>query len=139
MLSAETRAQVRYGETDQMGVVYHANYLVWLELGRTALLESLGLNYSAMEEEGAVSPVVEVQIRYRKPLRYGDTAVIRTWLEDYDGVRIIHGYKIMNQHGDLCATASTTNIWVDRDSFRPLAVKRSHPRWHQIYEQAKQK
>ena len=60
MYAATTEAAVRYAETDQMGVVYHANYLVWLELGRTALVESLGLSYVDMEQDGIVSPILEV-------------------------------------------------------------------------------
>lgn len=134
---AETETAVRYAETDQMGVVYHANYLVWLELGRTALVESLGFTYAAMEAEGVVSPVLEVQIKYRKPLRYGETAKIRTWIERYDGLRVIYGYEIFNPQGELCVTASTVNVCVDRQNFRPIAMKRSFPHWHRVYEEAK--
>lgn len=134
---AETETAVRYAETDQMGVVYHANYLVWLELGRTALVESLGFTYAAMEKEGVVSPVLEVQIKYRKPLRYGETATIRTWIEKYDGLRVVYGYEIYNPQGELCVTASTVNVCVDKQTFRPIAMKRRFPHWHQAYEGAK--
>jgi len=117
-----------------MGVVYHANYLVWMELGRTALVESLGFSYAAMEREGVLSPVLEVQVKYRKPLRYGETAHIKTWVHKYDGLRIVYGYEISNDKGELCATASTTNVCVDKESFRPISIKKRLPLWHQAYE-----
>jgi len=89
-----------------------------------------------MEETGTLSPVVEVQIKYRKPLRYGETASVTTWIERYDGVRIIYGYEIRNQQGDLCAQATTTNTCVKKESFRPIAMKRAHPDWHKAYAAA---
>lgn len=134
---ATTKTAVRYAETDQMGVVYHANYLVWLELGRTALVESLGYSYATMEEEGVVSPVLEVQIKYHKPLRYGEEATIKTWVKKYDGLRVVYGYEILNPQGVLCVTATTVNVCVDKQTFRPIAIKRRFPRWHQAYEKAK--
>lgn len=136
---ATTQVTVRYGETDQMGVVYHANYLVWLELGRTALVESLGLSYAAMEKEGTISPILEVNIRYKKPLRYGETATVNTWIEKYDGLRVTYGHEILNQQGESCVTANTTSVCADKDSFRPISMKRSHPDWHQLYHQASKK
>lgn len=134
---ATTEVTVRYAETDQMGVVYHANYLVWMELGRTALVESLGFNYAAMEEDGVVSPILEVNVKYKKAMRYGDTATVKTWIEKYDGLRVIYGYEILNGSGEVCITASTTNICVKKDSFRPVSLKRVYPEWHQAYDQAK--
>lgn len=131
-----TQAAVRYGETDQMGVVYHANYLVWLELGRTALVESLGLSYVEMEEAGTISPIVEVNIKYKRPLRYGEDATIKTWIEKYDGLRVVYGYEILNPRGEICATANTTNVCAKKDNFRLISMKRTHPDWHRIYEEA---
>ena len=137
MHTATTEVPVRYAETDQMGVVYHANYLVYMELGRTALIESLGCDYVAMEEAGVVSPVLEVQVKYHKPLRYGETARIKTWIEKYDGLRVVYGYEISNPRGELCATATSVNVCVNKKTFMPVAMKRSFPDWHRVYEQAK--
>jgi len=122
-----------------MGVVYHANYLVWLELGRMALIDSLGFNYRAMEEDGILSPVLEVQIKYKKPLRYGETATVKTWIEKYNGLRVTYGYEIFNQEGSICVTANTTNVCVSKESFKPVALKRACPDWHLAYEAAKKK
>ncbi len=75
----QTRLRVRYAETDQMGVVYHANYLVWMEIGRVELVRSLGLDYKRLEEsEGLYLSVIEVTCRYRRPARYDQEVVVQT-------------------------------------------------------------
>ena len=76
----ETTLRVRYAETDQMAVVYHSNYIIWFEVGRTEMLRQLGLSYREMEEDGMVLPVVEVKCRYKHPARYDDEITIRTWV-----------------------------------------------------------
>jgi len=78
-MSVITRQRVRYAETDQMGIVYYANYLVWFELGRVELLRSLGLAYSQMEKDHKlILPVIEANCRYRHPARYDDEILIET-------------------------------------------------------------
>lgn len=132
-----TEVQVRYAETDQMGVVYHANYLVWLELGRTTFIEDLGFKYAEMEKDGIISPVIDLQISYKKPCRYGEKAQVKTWVEHYDGLRTIYGYEIRTETGELSLTASSTHVCVKRDSFRPISIRRMYPELHNAYEQAK--
>jgi acyl-CoA thioester hydrolase len=74
------QVRVRYAETDQMGIVYYANYLVWFELGRVELLRSLGLAYSQLEQEHeCILPVIEATCRYKAPARYDDEILIETW------------------------------------------------------------
>lgn len=65
MIISSREIEVRYAETDQMGVVYHANYLVWMELGRTQLIKELGFNYAEMEKDGIISPVLDIQASYK--------------------------------------------------------------------------
>jgi acyl-CoA thioester hydrolase len=78
-MSVTSRVRVRYAETDQMGIVYYANYLVWFEIGRVELLRSLGLAYSQMEKEHKlILPVVEASCRYKAPARYDDAILIET-------------------------------------------------------------
>src|SRR5262245_61739985 len=79
--ASETRFRVRYAETDQMGVVYYANYLVWMEVGRTDFCKTLGFSYKDMEREGAFLAVVEVTCRYLAPARYDDAIVVETRLQ----------------------------------------------------------
>ncbi|MBT2684913.1 thioesterase family protein [Bacillus sp. ISL-37] len=131
--------EVRYAETDQMGVVYHANYLVWMELGRTQLIKELGFNYAEMEKDGIISPVLDIQASYKKPLRYGETATIKTWVEEYDGIRSVYKYEIFNGEGELALTGSSKHVCVKKDSFRPISLKRSYPDWHEAYLKAMKK
>ncbi|RXY99103.1 acyl-CoA thioesterase [Fictibacillus sp. S7] len=137
MLRSKTKVEVRYAETDQMGVVYHANYLVWFELGRTAYIRDLGFSYAQMEKDGILSPVTEIHAYYKKPLTYGQEAFVETWVEEYTGVKVIYGYEIRNSHGDLCITGSSTHVCVKKDSFRPVSMKKYFPEWHLAYEKEK--
>lgn len=135
----EKKVEVRYAETDKMGVVYHANYLIWMELGRSALIKDLGFNYADIEEDGIVSPVIDVQVSYKKPLLYGEVAKVKTWVEDYNGLKITYGYEILNEKEELAVTGTTTHVCAKQDSFRPISIRRSFPEWHEAYEKAKRK
>lgn len=139
MIISSREIEVRYAETDQMGVVYHANYLVWMELGRTQLIKELGFNYAEMEKDGIISPVLDIQASYKKPLRYGDIATIKTWVEEYDGIRSVYKYEIFNGEDELALTGSSKHVCVKKDSFRPISLKRSYPDWHEAYLKAMKK
>ncbi|KHD86148.1 hypothetical protein NG54_05215 [Heyndrickxia ginsengihumi] len=134
---AETKVEVRYAETDQMGVVYHANYLVWMEVGRTKLIEDLGFRYADMEKDGIISPVIDIAISYKKPVCYGETATVKTWVEQYDGLRVEYGYEIYTEAGELAIVATSKHVCVTKDRFRPISIRRVYPNWHQAYENAK--
>jgi acyl-CoA thioester hydrolase len=129
--------EVRYAETDQMGVVYHSNYLIWMELGRTKLIEDLGFNYAEMEKEGVISPVIDIQASYKTPVRYGEKAVIKTWVSEYDGLRVTYSYEVYTSSGELSLTGNSRHVCVKKDSFRPISIKRSYPDWHEAYMKAK--
>ncbi|RDW19578.1 hypothetical protein CWR48_07605 [Oceanobacillus arenosus] len=133
MNKVRTPIEVRYQETDQMGVVYHANYLVWFEIGRTKYIESLGLSYAKMEAENVVSPVIDVQISYKKPVKYGESTFVETWVEEYDGLRTTYGYHVINERGEIAVSGTTKHVIVRKDTFRPLSLRRSFPEWHQAY------
>lgn len=139
MFVAEHEIEIRYAETDQMGVVYHSNYLVWLELGRTKLIQELGFSYIEMEQEGIISPVLDLQISYRKAMRYGEKAIVKTWIDSVSPLRVIYGYEIYNGDGDLCITATTTNICAKKEGFRPVSFKKLYPEWYAKYEEIKKK
>ncbi|WP_249869653.1 acyl-CoA thioesterase [Oceanobacillus saliphilus] len=133
MLKLRTPIEVRYQETDQMGVVYHANYLVWFEIGRTKYIEELGFSYAEMEKHNVVSPVLDAQLTYKKPVRYGDEAYVETWLESYDGIRTVYGYHILDAEGEIAVSGSTKHTVVKKDSFRPISLRKSFPEWHHAY------
>ena len=137
MLVSTKEIEVRYAETDQMGVVYHANYLVWMELGRTKIIQDLGFSYAEMEKDGIISPVIDIQASYKKPLRYGEIATINTWVEKYDGFRVTYGYEIFNSSKELAVTGHSQHVCAKRDSFRPISIKKTYPEWHEAYEKAK--
>lgn len=106
--------RVRYAETDQMGYVHHANYLVYFEMGRIELLRAAGMDYGAFERSGYFLVIVNAQIRYRSPARYDDELVLHTRLERTTPVRIEHGYRLL-RGSTLLAEGSTTLACVDRD------------------------
>ena len=112
---SETVLRVNYSETDQMGVVYHSRYLVWLDIARTEHLRLAGMSYRELEEEGLRLAVSAVSVRYRQPARYDDQVRIRCWVRDLASRRIDFGYALENAgDGRLLATAFTSLLALDR-------------------------
>jgi acyl-CoA thioester hydrolase len=117
---SESRVRVRYAETDQMGVVYHANYLVWFEVGRVDFIRGLGLDYRSMEQdEGALIAVVEATARYKAPARYDDELIVRTRLAGVRGSLVRFRYEIVRAADEvsLCE-GETIHMVVGRDMKR---------------------
>lgn len=112
---SQSRVRVRYAETDQMGVVYHANYLVWFEIGRVDFIRSLGMDYRTMEQEdGLAIAVVDVSARYKLPARYDDELRIETRLNAARGAIIKFGYKVKRDADDaLLCEGETVHVVVD--------------------------
>ncbi|MDX8366953.1 thioesterase family protein [Cytobacillus sp. IB215665] len=137
MLKSKKKIEVRYAETDQMGVVNHANYLTWMEVGRTKYIQDLGFSYAAMEDDGILCPVLEAHVSYKKPIRYGEIAEITTWVEEYDGLRVVYGYEIANSENELAVCGTTKHVCVKKDSFRPISIAKYFPEWHEAYEKVK--
>jgi acyl-CoA thioester hydrolase len=114
-----TQVRVRYAETDQMGIVYYANYLVWFEIGRVELLRSLGLAYSQLEKEHeCILPVVEASCRYRAPARYDDEILIETRPALLRGAVIKFAYRILRKAAEgeqptLLAEGETVHVVCD--------------------------
>lgn len=130
----ETEIEVRYQETDQMGIVYHANYLIWFEIGRTKLIEQLGFQYASLEMEDILSPVVDVHVTYTKPALYGDIVKVHTWIDTYDGVRTTYAYKILNQNDEILVTGETMHVIVKKGSFKPVRLRNVRRDWHDAYK-----
>jgi acyl-CoA thioester hydrolase len=114
MLSGEITLRVRYAETDRMGLLHHANYLIYFEQGRTELLRSLGLAYKDLEDQGYLLVLTRAEVRYRSPARYDDLLTLRTTVARTTAVRIDHRYELFRD-GTLVAEGSTTLACVDRD------------------------
>jgi acyl-CoA thioester hydrolase len=114
MLSGEVSIRVRYAETDRMGLLHHANYLVYFEQGRTELLRSRGLTYKELEDQGFLLVLTKVEVRYRSPARYDDLLTLKTSVVRTTAVRIDHRYELFRD-GTLLAEGSSTLACVDRD------------------------
>ena len=119
----ETRIRVRYAETDQMGVVYHANHFIWFEVGRVELLRQLGFSYKDMErEDDCFIAVVDARCRYKAPVHYDDEVIVRTYLKHVREKVIRFGYELRRaETGELLAEGETTHIVAD-SSMRPRAL-----------------
>jgi len=116
MLAHETRFRARYAETDQMGVVYHSNYVIWFEVGRVELCRSLGVRYRDMEREGVLLAVAEVNCRYLSPVRYDDEIAIKAWVESATARMIQFGYEVrVAESGRLAARGYTKHLFCNRD------------------------
>jgi acyl-CoA thioester hydrolase len=103
--------RVNYSETDQMGFVYHANYLIWMDMARTEHLRERGMSYKEMEEQGTYLTVTDVHIRYRQAARYDDMIRVRCWVRDLASRRVIFGYAVERaETNELLATAETSLI-----------------------------
>lgn len=122
----EVRIRVRYAETDQMGVVYHANYLVWFEVGRVEFLRQLGFSYRDMEENDACFiAVVDARCRYKAPARYDDEVIVRTHLKNVRESLVHFGYELVRlSDGLLLAEGETTHVVTDAQmKRRPIPEK----------------
>jgi acyl-CoA thioester hydrolase len=110
--------RVRYGETDQMGVAYHAHYLVWCEIGRTDFIRSLGITYAEIERQGYFLAVAAASVRYAQAARYDDLVEVETWLQSVKSRALTFGYRVhrLEPAPALLATAETTLVAIDRDA-----------------------
>lgn len=138
-MKVNTPITIRYAETDKMGVVYHANYLLYFEDARTHFLEELGYPYKKIEDAGYISPVVSVDIHYGTPLRYGDVAIVKTWICESKPTKTTYAYEVYRQGDDpetarpLC-TGTSLHCLVDAETFKPQSIKRVCPELYELYE-----
>lgn len=136
MLLNRTEIDVRYQETDQMGVVYHANYLVWFEIGRTKLIEQLGFTYAEMEASGILLPVIDAHLTYKKPAIYGTKVYIETTLARYEGIRITYNYEIKSSDDEVLVTGYTKHAFVKKGTLKPLQLRKVNNYWHEMLKKA---
>ncbi|ARV08118.1 thioesterase [Winogradskyella sp. PC-19] len=120
MYKNKTQIRVRYGETDQMGVVYHANYASYFEVGRTEWLREYGITYKSMEETGVMLPVISLEIKYKNSAKYDDLLTVKTSIKKLPTARIEFDYELINEKGDLLAIGSTDLVFIDMKRNRPM-------------------
>ncbi|MGU3473080.1 acyl-CoA thioesterase [Paenibacillus sp. D51F] len=150
--------RVRYKETDAMGIVFHTNYMVWFEIGRTELIRSAGYPYRRIEDEGLLLPVVDIDCSFHSPARYDDCLLICTRVESYTPMRmafrtqirrlpvepgdpIPNGYPPIEADaagaglpGELLVSGGTRHVWVGKD-FKPARLDRRLPELYAILKQ----
>lgn len=119
MFQSEIKLRVRYGETDQMGYVYYGRYAEYFEVARVETLRELGLSYKEMEDEGIMLPVLEYNIKYVAPARYDEELTIKTKITEMPSARIHFEYEVVNPEGKTTSLASTTLVFIDKESGRP--------------------
>ena len=146
-----TPIKVRYGETDMMGVVYHANYLLYFEDARIDFLEAVGFSYNErIEQQGYMSPIHDVEIHYRSPLRYGEAAFVRTSVAKSLPMRTVYRQQVFRAddaagadeaRAPLLRAGATPRVGalvalcgVARDTFRAGRLRRTFPELHALYE-----
>ncbi len=125
MVKNETTVRVRYKDTDQMGVAYYANYLVWFEVGRTEMMRSLELPYREFEKSSLFLPVLKAFCEYKHSARYDDELTIITFLGSLENVRITFNYEI-RRNGEYLAGGYTEHAFVNEKG-RPVALKKKNP------------
>jgi len=149
-----TSFRVRYQESDQMGVVYHANYLNWFESGRTEMLRQLGFAYRQLESRGVLLPVTSADLQFKSPARYDDLVAVYARLTTFSALRVVYEYEVrrlsqeegcsqeeLTEHlervgsgplvpdgitGELLVTGSTSHVWLNRD-WKPTRLDRALP------------
>ncbi len=139
-MHVHTPIKVRYGETDMMGVVYHANYLLYFEDARIDFLNALDFSYTErIEGAGYMSPIHDIEIHYKSPLRYGEAGVVRTSIAQnlpmrtvyrqqvYRAEDVLEGEPRLHEGATPLVDALVTVCVVERDTFKPVSLRRTFP------------
>lgn len=133
MVKAEVR--VRYADTDAMGVVYHANYLVWFEVGRNELMRAWGLPYIDFEKQGIMVPAVEAQVKWVYPARYDDLLQVESRVAEISPARITFAYRILRaEDGKLCCEGTTVHAFLGPGG-RPGALPKLAPELWKVFRE----
>lgn len=118
--------KTQYYETDQMGIIHHSNYIRWFEEARLDMLEQMGMGYAMLEQQGIISPVLEVQCEYKSMTHYGETVEIYTSLKEYNGIRMTIEYTVVDKEsGQLRCVGISRHCFLTRDG-KPVSLKRNY-------------
>ncbi len=120
-ITTKKNIEIRYGETDQMGVVYHGSYPAFLEIGRIDWLKQMGFSYATMEKNGFILPVISLAINFKRSLFFGEILKLETSLIAVPKVKINFEYKLFNDQDLLVGTAATTLAFLDSKYNKPIA------------------
>ncbi|MBS4535670.1 acyl-CoA thioesterase [Clostridium sp. D2Q-14] len=134
-MSYKNIVRARYSETDQMGIIYHANYFNWFEVGRTEFFRNLGYDYKKLEEIGILLPVIDVGCKYKISAKYDDEIIIETWIEKMKGVKMEFNYNIIRKKDNIIlAEGYTLHAFVD-NNLKPVNFKKKYnDLWNKLYK-----
>ena len=111
---------IRYGETDQMGIVHHSNYLRYFEVARLEWLSFLGVSYKSMEQEGVIMPVIDVNLSYKIPALFDDKIIVEVQLDEIPKVKMKFSYSIKNQNNQIVCLGETTLVFLNSKTRKPM-------------------
>lgn len=129
-----TRIQVRYCETDKMGVVHHSRYFPWFEVGRTEFFKSGGMSYDEVERRGVLLPLVDCYCKFLTGAKYGDDVFIEVVLAKLGAAKCVFEYKVIRADDEKLLAAGYTTHGFTTPEFKPLNLKKTHPEIHQILD-----
>lgn len=137
-MQVRTPIKVRYAETDMMGVVYHANYLLYFEEARTDFLDKVGFPFIEFEKRGYLCPVYEVSLKYGEPLRYGEDAYVLTSVVENRPTKTTYLQQVFRADADPTVdrplvSGHVTACIVDKETFKPISIKRCFPELFDFY------
>ena len=127
---------VAYYETDKMGITHHSNYIRWMEEARVDFLSRIGWDYARLEQEGIISPVVEVSCRYKKSTTFSDEVFITVSVREFRGVKLVLAYDMKDAEGRTVATAESEHCFVDRDG-KLIRLSKEFPEFNKVLEEQK--
>ncbi|MHB1394809.1 MAG: acyl-CoA thioesterase [Clostridia bacterium] len=135
MKTHDTILRTRYGETDQMGVIYHPNYYIYFEMGRTEFLrEAAGMSYKEMEDAGVMLPLVETHCKYRIPAKYDDELVVRSSIKEITVARITFAYQLLrNADGVILAVGETMHAFTNKQG-KPVNFRKTNRALYDIFD-----
>lgn len=115
--------RVRYGETDQMGIVYHGNYYTWFEVGRSTYFRNLDYSYKRLEEENLLLPVLEASCKYIRAAKYDDEVIIRTRISEFKGIRMTFEYKVIRKIDNVLLATGFTKHGIVNKELKPVKLR----------------
>lgn len=118
--------KVQYYETDRMGITHHSNYIRWMEEARLDFLEKIGWNYARLEEEGIISPVVNVSCKYKATTTYDDSIMIDVSVKEFKGVKLIICYNMRKSDGTSVCEAESVHCFLNKDG-KPVKLNKEKP------------
>ncbi|HBA64358.1 MAG TPA: acyl-CoA thioesterase [Lachnospiraceae bacterium] len=127
--------KVQYYETDQMKIVHHSNYIRWFEEARIDYMDQIGISYPAMEKEGILIPVLSVEAKYLRMLRFGDVAEIVLGIKEYNGIKLVIEYQVMNEKTGMIHCKGETAHCFLTEQGKPVSLKKNYPEYHKKFVQ----